>query len=202
MSVDMTHVSQGPGRPSASSPSQANQPCRAHSAWSLMLGLLHCTQGAGAAQSPAAEAANGAADNAGAADGPTPPPVLEWSHIVDVEPRSAIASEGLSLLAAPSAGVLVSFGGDNGFLPCVKEQVGRHQKRRMPAGRCRLQACCPTHCLTAAARARTIQYGSDSPCMLCYLLRCPGLIFSADSASLTQATMASTMQTCTFSGQV
>ena len=39
---------------------------------------------------------------------------LRWSHVVDVEPRSALASEGLSLLAVPEAGILVSFGGYNG----------------------------------------------------------------------------------------
>lgn len=39
---------------------------------------------------------------------------LRWRHVVDVEPRSALASEGLSLLALPKAGVLVSFGGYNG----------------------------------------------------------------------------------------
>jgi len=39
---------------------------------------------------------------------------LCWSHVVDVEPRSALASEGLSLLAVPSAGIVVSFGGYNG----------------------------------------------------------------------------------------
>ena len=28
---------------------------------------------------------------------------LAWTHVVDVEPRSALASEGLSLLAVPQA---------------------------------------------------------------------------------------------------
>lgn len=39
---------------------------------------------------------------------------LAWAPVATAEPRSAIASEGLSLLAAPGAGVLVAFGGYNG----------------------------------------------------------------------------------------
>lgn len=39
---------------------------------------------------------------------------LAWAPVATAEPRSAIASEGLSLLAAPAAGALVAFGGYNG----------------------------------------------------------------------------------------
>ncbi|KAK9821109.1 hypothetical protein WJX81_006949 [Elliptochloris bilobata] len=39
---------------------------------------------------------------------------LAWAPVTTAEPRSAIASEGLSLLAAPAAGALVAFGGYNG----------------------------------------------------------------------------------------
>lgn len=39
---------------------------------------------------------------------------LRWRHVVKLEPRSALVSEGLSLLALPKFGVLVSFGGYNG----------------------------------------------------------------------------------------
>jgi hypothetical protein len=39
---------------------------------------------------------------------------LRWSAVAAAEPRSAIASEGLSLTAARSAGALVAFGGYNG----------------------------------------------------------------------------------------
>ena len=39
---------------------------------------------------------------------------LAWAPVATAEPRSAIASESLSLLAAPAAGALVAFGGYNG----------------------------------------------------------------------------------------
>ena len=39
---------------------------------------------------------------------------LAWSAVAKAEPRSAIASEGLSLTAVRSAGALLAFGGYNG----------------------------------------------------------------------------------------
>ncbi|CAL8471826.1 g11368 [Coccomyxa elongata] len=39
---------------------------------------------------------------------------LRWSSVTTAEPRSAIASEGLSLVAARGAGALVAYGGYNG----------------------------------------------------------------------------------------
>lgn len=56
-----------------------------------------------------------AADASGEQEGESAQlPTMTWSHVVNVDPRSAIASEGLSLLADPAAAQLVSFGGYNG----------------------------------------------------------------------------------------
>ena len=71
--------------------------------------------------------------------------LLAWAPIATTEPRSAIASEGLSLLAAPAAGALVAFGGYNGRYHNTVQVFRPGAARGAAAGHVRLAsswACC------------------------------------------------------------
>lgn len=92
---------------------------------------------------------------------------LAWAPVATAEPRSAIASEGLSLLAVqwPTAGALVAFGGYNGryhntvqvFRPGMAQGDSfHHLEKGMYFGRGTC-ACMPLCVVDARVLARTLK---------------------------------------------